>query len=351
MFIIYIEQLTYYFKYDPYIEEVINNYRKKDEDCLIESYKILIENLWPSNSKYQQENNNNKTYYEPNDFKKKISSMNPLFSGIQANDAKDLVNFIILTLHEELNKKKDNNISRAYEDQKNETKMLNDFVEYFSKGNDSIISDLFYGVNHTITKCSGCNISKHNYECYFFLNFPLEEVRKFKLSELQKINNNIMMNQYDINKKIQLLNNNIVDIKDCFDYNKKIEYFSGDNAMYCSNCKKQLDATYQKFLYSLPQILVIILNRGIGIQFKVKVEFSEIIDLSAFAKIGGTFELISVITYLGEADSSGHFIATCKSPIDNKWYCYIDDKVSEVNDFKSEILEKPVPYILFYKRQ
>ena len=29
--------------------------------------------------------------------------MNPLFQGVQANDAKDLVNFIIMTLHEELN--------------------------------------------------------------------------------------------------------------------------------------------------------------------------------------------------------------------------------------------------------
>ena len=30
--------------------------------------------------------------------------MNPLFEGIAANDAKDLVNFIIMTLHLELNK-------------------------------------------------------------------------------------------------------------------------------------------------------------------------------------------------------------------------------------------------------
>ena len=30
--------------------------------------------------------------------------MNPLFEGVQANDAKDLANFIIETLHEELNK-------------------------------------------------------------------------------------------------------------------------------------------------------------------------------------------------------------------------------------------------------
>lgn len=347
----HIEPLTNYFKYDPYIEEVINDYRKKNEDCLTESYKIVIENLWPSNSKYQQNKYCNKNTYEPYDFKKKISSMNDLFKGVHANDAKDLFLFIIETLHHELNKKKDNYISKSNEDPKNETKMLNDFVEYFSKGNKSIISDLFYGVNHTITKCSGCNISNHNYECYFYLNFPLEEVRKFKLNELQKINNNMMMNQNDINQKIQLLNNNIIDIKDCFEYNQKEEYFLGDNGMYCNNCNKQLDATYQTVLYSLPQILVIILNRGTGNNFKVKVEFSEFLDLSPFAKIGGAYKLISAITHLGESDASGHFIATCKSPIDNRWYCYIDDRVSVANDFKSENLDKSKPYILFYKRQ
>ena len=53
--------------------------------------------------KYNKENSNNK-YFIPKLFKEKISEMNPMFQGIQANDAKDLVNFLIPHLHEELNK-------------------------------------------------------------------------------------------------------------------------------------------------------------------------------------------------------------------------------------------------------
>ena len=34
--------------------------------------------------------------------------MNRLFEGIEANDAKDLVNFIIMTLYDELNRAKKN---------------------------------------------------------------------------------------------------------------------------------------------------------------------------------------------------------------------------------------------------
>ena len=94
-------------------------------------------------------------------------------------------------------------------------------------------------------------------DAIFFLIIPLEEVRNFKLNELQKINNNIMIEQNHINKKIQLLNNNIVDIRDCFDYHQKEEYLFGNNAMYCDNCKKQLPYTFQTFLYSLPLILII----------------------------------------------------------------------------------------------
>ena len=50
----------------------------------------IIKRLW------LESYNNNKTYYEPYSFKKKISEMNPLFEGVQANDAKDLINFILL---------------------------------------------------------------------------------------------------------------------------------------------------------------------------------------------------------------------------------------------------------------
>ena len=35
--------------------------------------------------------------------------MEPLFAGAQANDAKDLVNFIIMTLHNKLNEMKNEN--------------------------------------------------------------------------------------------------------------------------------------------------------------------------------------------------------------------------------------------------
>ena len=45
-------------------------------------------------------------YYAAKYFKQVISDMNPLFEGIAANDSKDLILFMLETIHKELNTKK-----------------------------------------------------------------------------------------------------------------------------------------------------------------------------------------------------------------------------------------------------
>ena len=371
-----IEKLTSYFKYNDKIEYII----AKNETGLTKSYKVLIENLWPSvyNSNYLDPDyighNGGNNYFIPEKKKKKISSMNPLFKGIQANDAKDLVNFIIMTLHEELNKKnnyKNNFVPNFNIDQTNQNEVLAYFIENFKREHKSIISDLFYGVTHTVTNCLNCNIFKHNYEAIFFLIFPLEEVRNYKL-QLTINQNNIMLanqNQMDINQnymnnqlfqqnltKIKLLQNNYVNIFDCFEYYQKIENFSGDNSMYCNICRMQWPSNYATFLYSAPNILILVLNRGKGIQFNVKLEFYTELNLTYFVEARQNneiiiYDLIGVVTHMGESGASGHFIANCKSPIDGLWYQYNDDLVSRIQDFNSQILNYAMPYILFYQKR
>ena len=187
-----IEKLTNYFKYTNRVNDIIQKFKQNKTLCLTSSYKYLIENLWPSNYEYISKENNHRNssnaYYAPYKFKEKISNMNSLFKGVAANDAKDLVNFIIMTLHEELNKVKKSNTPNASNiqiDQTNKLAIFNNFFNNFVKENQSIISDIFYATNTTHTQCSGCKITKYNFQTYFFLIFPLEEVRKFKLEKLQ----------------------------------------------------------------------------------------------------------------------------------------------------------------------
>ena len=62
------------------------------------------------------------------------------------------------------------------------------------------------------------------------------------------------------------------------------------------------------------------------------------------------YELIAVVTHKGEGGASGHFIATCKCPADNKWYQFNDDLVFPVSNFNEQLLNYAMPYILFFKK-
>ena len=115
------------------------------------------------------------------------------------------------------------------------------------------------------------------------------------------------------------------------------------------------NAAYSTLLTTAPKVLILLLNRGAGIQFKVKLEFSTELDITNYIqrKIGNgniKYKLIGVITHLGESGEGGHFIAHCLSPIDNGWYTYNDSIVKEIDDFQKQIIDLGMPYLLFYQR-
>ena len=205
----------------------------------------------------------------------------------------------------------------------------------FIKENQSIISDLFYGINCNNTQCCNCNRNIYNYQIYFFIVFPLEEVRKFK--------NNNQMNFI----------NQPVNIYDCFDYDRKVNFMYGENSMYCNYCKKNSNCQMRTCLTTGPEILILLLNRGKGIEFNVKIIFPEELNLFNYIEYKNTgyiYKLIGVITHIGESGMGGHFIAYCKDPISQSWYKYNDAIVSEVQDFQNEVINFAMPYLLFYQK-
>ena len=342
----HIKELVEYFKYH-------NNSEFNNSKSLSSSFKTLIENLWNKNT--------TKKYYAPNDFKEKISILSPLFKGVAANDAKDLINFLIMTLHEELNKVKNpvnNYCSNIFQDQRNSYLMFQNFIKEFTNQNQSIVSDLFYAMNCNTIQCWRCRNRSYNYQTYFFLIFPLEEVRIHNINECQKEYYSNIFNYsnnkcyYNLNKHIDA-NNKKVTIYDCFNYGLKIDTMAGDNAMYCKYCNQTLPSNMRTTLVTGPKILIIILNRGKGIEFDVKLNFHEELDLGNYIELkdtGTQYKLIGVITHMGGSDMSGHFIATCRDPFSNKWYKFNDATVSEVIDFKNEVINYAMPYVLFYEK-
>ena len=329
----HIEKFINFFKYNTYIISLV----KRSTNNLTSSFKLLIEKLWPNKQKGEIKYK----YYAPVEFKNKISKMNPLFEGKAANDAKDLINFIIMTLHEELNKAKNNyNIenNNILMDQRNQKLVFNNFMKEFTSNNQSIISDLFYAANCSITECLNCHNKLYNYEIYFTITFPLEEVRKFKI----QFNNN----------QFNMINNE-VNIYECFEYDRKINIMSGSNSMYCNNCKLNCNGSIFTYLVTGPEILILLLDRGKGIKFNIKINFVEFLDLSNYIEYKNTgtkYKLIGVITHIGESSMSGHFIAYCRDPITEKWYKYNDTIVNKVNNFQNEVINFGNPNSLFYQK-
>ena len=322
----HIKELYDYFQKDK-THKLMNEPCNKDKLFLL--FGELIISLWNIND--------NKPLY-PYIFKEKIGNMNPLFQGPIPNDAKDLLTFILMQLHDELNHPNSNNnnsnqmnILSNYNLQTNKQAMFNSFANNFQQNYRSIISDLFYGLNYTETKCIFCNSSLYNYQTFNFLIFPLAQV---------------------LNNKMQTGNvvNNTVTLYDCFQYN---QIYLPLNDYYCVMCKNNSQAMYATYLSILPNIIIIILNRGEGLQYDVKIDFEENLDLKNYVeyfKEDSFYELIGVVTHYGESGASGHFIARCKSPINGLWYLYNDAIIQKLEYFTKENFLEANPYILFYKK-
>ena len=117
------------------------------------------------------------------------------------------------------------------------------------------------------------------------------------------------------------------------------------------------DASTGNKMFTCPQVMTIILNRGKGLQFDVYFEYPLILNIEKYVidkKYGENYnyELICVLTHLGPSGMAGHFIAFCKSPVDNNWYCYNDAQVSKCIDPRSPSNNQieSIPYVLFYQK-
>ena len=298
----------------------------KNCQLTLEFYK-LINHLW-------KESYHGKSYYTPRSFKDKISELNPLFQGIAANDSKDLIYFLFEKMHEELN-------NPDYQNNKalnviNNNELRNFRNNYYSK-NSSIFSKTFYFEQESQLRCLNCNFNKLSYTIYNILIFPLEKVREYMV---KKFPNGFMS----------------VKLEDCFENYQEEEILCGTNQIYCNQCGRMANASSSNKIFTLPEVMTIILNRGKGIEFDVNFEYPLKLNVDRFVLdkqcTNNNYELICVLSHIGPSGMAGHFISFCKSPIDDRWYIYNDAQVKECYDprYPNDDMIEGLPYVLFYQR-
>ena len=340
------EDLTNYFLDEKRSGNKIKNnniaIKNRNSPQLSPVYLELVKKLW--------DKNNIKGYFAPIKFMKLVETMNPLFKLGQPGDSKDFIIFLLEQFHTELKKVVSNNNNNEQPNQYDQQNAFMYFFQDFSK-QTSIISDIFFGIQESTNVCLFCkkNYSSkgkpypicYNYQIFNCLIFPLEEIRKYK-------NENNMGNYMNMNQS------NAVTLDDCFYFNQKTDLFTGDNRNYCNICRQLYDSHYTSKIFSCPNVLVLILNRGKNNVYDVKLNFEEIIDITKFVSVKEgkevIYKLAGVITHYGESGPNAHFLAFCRSPIDNHWYRYNDATVTEVKDVKKDIIDFGNPYILFYKK-
>jgi len=293
------------------------------------AYLEVVENLLRKTNESR-----NITYYRPDKFYN-MASQNPLFQC--AGDSIDMLNYFLQTIHEEFNLKgKGDTLKKYMINNANTPKFqnLNNCIMNFSNHNQSIIVNLFYFLEKSKLKCHNCQGTAYSFQCLFYIIFPLEEIRKAKSQ------------QYGMNL-------DCVDLMDGFNYYKRESLMTGENQISCNFCGLRCSATQSNSLYSLPDILIINLNRGRGNIYNVKIQIPEYIDLSnqVESKVdkNNNYKLICLITHFGPNGTSGHFISFCFVQGKNKWYKFNDSIVSE-SDFKEASNSGDI-YILFYQRQ
>ena len=334
------EEILTWYKY--------SNDENKKNKRLSYAFAEVLDNLY---IKHQNQNQNINIYnynslkndYAPSYFKRIVGELNPLFKGIQANDSKDMMNFIIEKIHEELNPLREisriNNNSNYIIDQTNELITFNNFKNEFINNYHSVLSDYLYGLQKTVTLCCNCSTMIFNFQTYNFLIFPLLDVKNF-----------VVLN--NCNNPFFNMQNYVLTLNDCFKYYQKIEFFTGVNQIFCNKCKCLQNANYCNMLYNVPTILCIVLNRGKDNKdFLENIMFGTQLDLSEFIQDKndlGFYYLIGVVVHVGDSSMSGHFFAYCRSHFKSPWYKYNDSIVSLSNE--NEIYSVGKPYILFYHK-
>ena len=298
-----------------------------------------------------------KDHVKPEAFKDLISEKNPLFKGIKANDSKDLIIFLLENMDDELTKRNNRGVKETFYG-----KSLQQLEEEnFKKTHNSIFADLFYGFQISIMRCEKCKYEDKTFSIFNFMIFPLEKI--YNSLNKKKTNSNISYsNQYssfqsgisnnylNFSTSIGTINNEKRKLKllDCFNENKEEEILTGSNQIYCNKCHNYSDALTKNDIFVAPNVLILIINRGRGNYFKCDLDFPKQLNISNYVAHPNSpkiYNLIGVISHLGESSMDGHFIAYCKH-FDDNWYLFNDATATPVND---DGMYKGIPYILFYQ--
>ncbi|KAJ3048403.1 ubiquitin-specific protease doa4 [Rhizophlyctis rosea] len=308
----------------------------------------------------------------PGNFKERVGNYHPTFKGNEQQDSQEFLNFLLDSMHEDLNiarKAQHPRIRDVTEKEEDEEHVPDEVLmdkswERHTKLNWSIVVDMFQGALKSRLECLTCGKSSTTFNTFMFLTLPVPH------------------------------NGRAVRLSDCLDEFLKEEILDGDDAWKCPRCKVKRRTKKQLAIAKLPVVLLVHLKRfhfegpfrnridtyvdfptkSLDLTRYVPQHFRQHVKklqrpLTAMYKADGTrpggqmvgsgfapvvspkadeyvYDLYAVSNHSGGLNG-GHYTAQVKNGYRDKWYNFDDSRISECREAD---VKSSQAYILFYWR-
>ena len=270
--------------------------------------------------------------YDLEAFRKALSYKNVAFKSQKRRNPIELLNFLLDTLHDELNRLKNRKQNNNF-DISDRRSVIENGIIFFKNSYDSVISNNLNWFRIRESRCLQCNRFSYNLSTFNTYELDILETPKNSYSNIT--------------------------VYDCLNFDL-VKKFIDCHCIYC-NQKTQMESSSS--IYSSPNIFIFLINRNrsilssncndfddqlLNVNFilNMKICLQGIIQNNNCPK---TYELFGIVSiYKNEYK----YVSFCKSS-DNWWYLYHDDTVEKIEEKNVEFYHQNntfIPCILFYKK-
>ncbi|KAK4503258.1 hypothetical protein PRZ48_006686 [Zasmidium cellare] len=194
-----VEELALYFLSNKYKPEINNDNPLGHHGAMANAYAGVLRGIYEQNSG---------SSFSPNQFKKTLGSLQPLFSGYGQQDSQEFLSFLVDALHEDLNRiqKKPYIENPDSEDDKvRDPQYVHQLGEIYrenhAKRNASVAMDLFSGFYKNTMECPTCDKVSVTFDPYSLLTVQLPMDHAFQhVVTFVPLHGQPIMHQIDIDK-------------------------------------------------------------------------------------------------------------------------------------------------------
>ena len=321
--------------------DLIKKCEKRNKHCLSSISYYINKYLWHTNNKKIK--SQKKLLEEYIDFvkvysKENCKDNNPDLYCFNINNLEYIINFIYNRINVELTNSNDK--KKVFEPKDND--LLSQYLEDFSKKNNSIISDHFIGHFQNKKKCMRCNNAQFSYEPFRTISFSIKKTYDYFYNNNNRFQFNYNMFNYNNISNYYITNSSKnIKLKDCFNYHFNNNYNNYNS--YCENCNGHTVKEERTSIFSLTNIITIVLADNNDNDYFI---LEDEIDSKNYVINGSENEKYNLISMLCKIIYNGKFINYCFNPNNATWYSYTDGNISEVDD-KMDI--NAIPLMLVYQ--